>query len=228
MPKYVPKERDVILAYLPGNSQAFLKRIQVYLKAKEKLVGLPSGDMNLHQIRVENILGEDPEDLQALLELAVLYEVQGELVQATNVLEKILKKLEANKQECPDIYRQLGTLYEYQGDNEYALSAYRDACDNWAEGGLKLRPVICLRKLPPHYQDFLVCGISSQIARCQRDFDEVVERKFDNVELRAQRSVIRLGFLGRVGTTEIVGRIGSISSVRHRRLLNKLATYLVK
>ena len=38
MPKYVPpKEGDVILAYLPGNSQAFLKRIQVYLKAKQKV-----------------------------------------------------------------------------------------------------------------------------------------------------------------------------------------------
>ena len=41
MPKYVPpKEGDVILAYLPGNSQAFLKRIQVYLAAKERLVNL--------------------------------------------------------------------------------------------------------------------------------------------------------------------------------------------
>ena len=147
----------------------------------------------------------------------MLYEVQGELSEATDVLEKVLDLVE--KRDCPDIYMQLGTLYEHQGDSEYALDAYREACKKWQEGGLKLRPAICLRKLPPDYQDFLVCGISSQTGRYQPDFDEIVDCEFDRVSLRSRQSVIRLGFLGRVGTKEIVGHIGTISVVRQRGLL---------
>jgi mRNA interferase MazF len=229
MPKYVPpKEGDVILAYLPGNSQAFLKRIQVYLAAKERLVNLDPTRLQQHQQRVDNALNENPDDVEKLHELAILYELQGEFSKATDVLEDLLEKLLEVNQDCPDIYMQLGALYEAQERDEGALDAYREACENWKKGGLKLRPAICLRKLPPHYQDFLVCGISSQTARRQLDFDEVVGREFDRVKLMAEQSVIRLGFLGRVGTTEIVGRIGSISPTRHRRLLKKLGTYLVK
>ena len=228
LPRRRAREGDVILAYLPGNSQAFLKRIQVYLEGKEKLVGLSARDLIPHQTRVESLLAGDPSNVEALLELAVLYEVKDELHEAANVFEEIREKLLANKQDCPDIYRQLGSLYERQRDDEYALSAYREACDNWAKGGLKLRPAICLRKLPPNYQDYLVCGISSQTAWYQDNFDEVVPREFDNVKLTAEKSVIRLGFLGRVGTQEIAGPIGSISEVRRRRLLRKLSKYLVK
>ena len=220
------QERDVILAYLPGNSQAFLNRIQVYLEAKEKLVDMSPAEMQVHQRLVKEALDEDPGNIQALLKLVVLYEVQDELSKATDVLEKILGL--AEKRDCPDIYMQLGTLYEHQGYSKDALDAYREACEKWKEGGLKLRPAICLRKLPPDYQDFLVCGISSQTARHQTNFDEIVEREFDNVNLRSKQSVIRLGFLGRVGTKEIVGHIGSITSVRHRRLLKKLSEYLVE
>lgn len=219
------RERDVILAYLPGNSQAFLNRIQIYLEAKERLVDLPARDMNLHQKRLESVLAGDPDDIQALLELAVLYEVQDELPEATDILEEILDLVE--KRDCPDIYRQLGTLYEYQGQNKEALDAYREACEKWQEGGLKLRPAICLRKLPPSYSDFLVCGISSQITRRESDFDVLVGSTIDDVNLTAEQSVIRLGFLGRVGTQEVVGHIGSISVPRHRRLLKKLSDYLV-
>ena len=219
------RERDVILAYLPGNSQAFLNRIQVHLEAKEKLVDMSPAEVQVHQRLVEKALEDDPNKMQALLELTVLYEVQGELSEATDVLEKILRLVE--KRDCPDIYMQLGTLYEHQGDSEYALDAYREACKKWQEGGLKLRPAICLRKLPPDYQDFLVCGISSQTARCQPNFDEIVGREFDSVNLSSEKSVIRLGFLGRVGTEEIVGHIGTISVVRQRGLLKKLGEYLV-
>ena len=225
LPSRPIQERDVILAYLPGNSQAFLNRIQVYLEAKEKLVDMSPAEMQVHQRLVEAAREDDPDDIQALLKSAVFYEVQDELSKATDVLEKILDLVE--QRDCPDIYMQLGTLYEHQGYSENALDAYREACEKWQEGGLKLRPAICLRKLPPDYQDFLVCGISSQTARYQANFDEIVEREFDNVNLRSEQSVIRLGFLGRIGTTEIVGHIGSISVVRHRRLLKKLGEYLV-
>ena len=219
------KERDVILAYLPGNSQAFFNRIQVYLEAKEKLVDMSPTEMQTQQRLVEARLKEDSDDIQARLELAVHYEVQDELCKATEMLEEILDLVE--KRDCPDIYMQLGTLYEHQGESEDALSAYREACEKWQEGGLKLRPAICLRKLPPDYQDFLVCGISSQTERYQANFDEIVPSQFDNVRLSSEKSVIRLGFLGRVGTKEIEGSIGSITPVRHRRLLQKLSQYLI-
>ena len=225
LPSKSIEEGNVILAYLPGNSQAFLNRIQVYLEAKEKFVDMSPTEMTVHQRLVEEALKDDPDDIQALLELAVLYEVQDDLSNATDRLERILDLV--GKRDCPDIYMQLGTLYEHQGDSEYALSAYREACEKWQEGGLKLRPAICLRKLPPDYQDFLVCGISSQTARYQKNFDEKVQSEFDSVKLRSKQSIIRLGFLGRVGTEEIVGTIGSISVVRRRRLLKKLADYLV-
>ena len=226
LPSKSIEEGNVILAYLPGNSQAFLNRIQVYLEAKEKFVEMSATEMRVQQRLVENALKADPNDIQALLELAVLYEVQDDLSNATDRLERILDLVE--KRDCPDIYMQLGTLYEHQGDSEYALSAYREACEKWQEGGLKLRPAICLRKLPPDYQDFLVCGISSQTARYQENFDEKVQTEFDSVKLRSKQSIIRLGFLGRVGTKEIVGTIGSISDDRRKRLLKKLADYLVK
>ncbi len=226
-PPSIPiQERDVILAYLPGNSQAFLNRIQVYLETKEKLVGMSSTEMEVHQGLIRDTLKSDPANIQALLKLAVFYEVQNDLSQATEVLENMLELV--NQIDCPDIYMQLGTLYEHQEDSENALDAYREACEKWKEGGLKLRPAICLRKLPPNYQDFLVCGISSQLARFQEKFDEIVESKFDNVKLMSEKSVIRLGFLGRVGTEEIVGRIGTITPVRHRRLLQRLSQYLIE
>ncbi len=84
------QERDVILAYLPGNSQAFFNRIQVYLEAKEKLVDMSPAEMQVHQRLVEEALADHPDDIQALLKLAVLYEVQDELSKATDVLEKIV------------------------------------------------------------------------------------------------------------------------------------------
>jgi mRNA interferase MazF len=43
-----------------------------------------------------------------------------------------------------------------------------------------------------------------------------------------EESLIRLGFLVVVPRAKIVGSIGSISSERHRRLLQRLSEYLVK
>ena len=94
---------------------------------------------------------------------------------------------------------------------------------------IKRRPGICLRKLPGNYQQFLVCGLSSQIHLCIKDFDEIVKPSNDNLrELRSDPSVIRLGFLDRVRIWEVRGSIGSISPERHRRLLKRLSKYLAE
>ena len=218
-------ERDVILVYLLGNSQSFLKRVQVYLRAREKLIGLPPEDLQRHQKRIDDALEANSDDIQALLELAVLLEVQDDLPEATNVLEDVLEKLSERQEDRSDVYIPLGSLYERQERYDEARHAYEEG----EKSGLKLRSAICLRKLPPtYYKEFLVCGISSQITRTEANFDEVVGNTVDNsVKLNAKQSVIRVGFLGRIRTEEIVGSIGEISTVRHRRLLKKLSEYLV-
>ena len=99
------------------------------------------------------------------------------------------------------------------------------------EQNVKARPAICLRKMPPNYQEFLVCGLSSDMNLHVEDFDEIVTPKNDTNEKLGNlqcESVIRLGFLDRVRTEIVRGSIGSISVERHRRLLKKLSDYLVK
>ncbi len=42
-----------------------------------------------------------------------------------------------------------------------------------ADGKLKERPAIFLREMPP-YRDLLVCGVSTQLHRHVKDFDELL------------------------------------------------------
>ena len=222
---YTPQERDVILVYLLGNAQTFLRRVQVYLKTKQKLIALPPASLPVHQAKVENELIGDPNNISKRLELAVFHEIQDKLSEATGELEEVINLLVKREEDCPDIYIRLGSLYELQGNYDHAHSAYKEG----QEFGLKLRPAVCLRKLPT-YNEFLVCGLSTKVNR----FNEVLDEKVSPNEekglqgLKASQSMIRLGFLGRVRIEEIAGRIGSISVPRHRRLLKKLGEYLVK
>jgi mRNA interferase MazF len=45
-----------------------------------------------------------------------------------------------------------------------------------ADGQIKNRPVVILRKMPP-YGDLLVCGVSTQLQQSVPDFDELVMSK---------------------------------------------------
>lgn len=96
------------------------------------------------------------------------------------------------------------------------------------ERNIKRRPAICLRKMPPTYQEFLVCGLSTNLNQHVKNFDEKITPQDDNLKNLQGESVIRLGFLDRVRTEVVRGSIGSISVERHRRLLKKLSDYLVK
>jgi mRNA interferase MazF len=91
---------------------------------------------------------------------------------------------------------------------------------------IKNRPALILR-IMPRYQDFLVCGISSQLKQYVRDFDELIlgDDDFESSGL-VKVSVIRLGFLTVIPSRQIIGSIGSISRIRHRRLLQNLSQYL--
>ena len=96
-----------------------------------------------------------------------------------------------------------------------------------ADGQLKNRPVVLLRRLPP-FGDFLVCGVSTQLSQRVPDFDEVVapgDPDFPASRLKAA-SLIRLGFLVALPANALLGRIGALSAARHRRLLANLCRHL--
>lgn len=98
-----------------------------------------------------------------------------------------------------------------------------------ANGGVKNRPTIILREMPP-FQDMLVCGVSTRLHQEIKGFDEIIAP--NDADFAASglvgKSLIRLGFLAVVPQTQIAGVIGAISPERHRRLLKKLSDYLVQ
>lgn len=98
-----------------------------------------------------------------------------------------------------------------------------------ADGVSKNRPAVILREMPP-FRDALVCGLSKQLHQAAKDFDEVVSPSDADFVSRGlkEESLIRLGFLVVVPRNKILGSIGSISSERHRRLLERLSNYLAK
>jgi mRNA interferase MazF len=106
-------------------------------------------------------------------------------------------------------------------EGDVLLAALRQA-----DGAIKDRPVLFLRRMPP-FDDFLVCGVSSQLQHAA-ELDEVISP--NNPDFRTSglksASLIRLGFLAVLPRSDFKGRIGSVSSARHKRLLNKLAEFL--
>ena len=98
-----------------------------------------------------------------------------------------------------------------------------------ADGVIKNRPSIILREMPP-YRDFLVCGVSTQLDKEVKGFDHVISSTNDDFKSTGLRatSLVRLGFLAVLPSTQIIGAIGSLSSIRHRRLLKTLSDYLIQ
>jgi len=99
-----------------------------------------------------------------------------------------------------------------------------------SDGKTKLRPVLLLRQLPPPYNDFLVCGISSQLHQKINDFDDLISENDDDFKKSGiiKESIIRLSFLAVTSVNIIAGTIGKISEQRHQKLLRRLSDYLVK
>ena len=98
-----------------------------------------------------------------------------------------------------------------------------------SDGKIRNRPAIILRKMPP-YQDCLVCGVSTKLHQLVPGFDELIKSGDDDFVASGliSDSVIRLGFLAVLPRNRILGSIGSISRQRHKGLLERLSTYLVK
>jgi len=98
-----------------------------------------------------------------------------------------------------------------------------------ADCRIKHRPAIILRELPK-YNDFLVCGISTQLRQYVKDFDEIISPADSDFTASGliTTSIIRLGFLAVLPHKSIAGAIGEISTKRHLRLLKTLSDYLFK
>ncbi len=93
-------------------------------------------------------------------------------------------------------------------------------------GTEKIRPALCLRKLPENYKAFIVCGLSRKLENEVKGFDEIADKdKDEDVNFLIDTSLIRLGFLDQKGVDDIPGYIGSISTERHRRLLEKISEF---
>ena len=96
-----------------------------------------------------------------------------------------------------------------------------------ADGQIKNRPVVLLRRLPP-FGDFLVCGVSTQLQQRVEGFDEVIvpaDKEFAATGLKAA-SLIRLGFLAVLPQSALLGKIGSLTPERRLRLLANLCRHL--
>jgi mRNA interferase MazF len=94
-------------------------------------------------------------------------------------------------------------------------------------GGSKLRPALILRQLPK-YNDFLVCGIFTQINQYIKDLDEILNE--DDIDFHQtglhKTSLIRIFFLAVVSSQNISGTIEKIPFQLHKDLLQRLAKFL--
>jgi mRNA interferase MazF len=97
-----------------------------------------------------------------------------------------------------------------------------------AGGAPKLRPALVLSLLPGPFQNVLICGISTQVHKVIRDWDELMattESDFARSGLH-RNSAIRLSYLYSAERSEITGIIGEIDSSRLERLLTRLSDHL--
>jgi mRNA interferase MazF len=93
----------------------------------------------------------------------------------------------------------------------------------------KNRPALILRKAP-RYNDYLVCGISSQVHEEVKDFDLLIDRNhpdFSSSGLKYE-GVVRLFFLAIVREDEIKGSIGKLSRPTLQELQKRLSDYIFK
>jgi mRNA interferase MazF len=96
-----------------------------------------------------------------------------------------------------------------------------------SNGQTKKRPAIVLRSMPP-FGDLLVCGVSTQLHQQVAGFDDTIEPSHPDFAASGVKStsLIRLGFLAVLPASSLSGKIGQIDPKRHRRLLERLASYL--
>lgn len=94
-----------------------------------------------------------------------------------------------------------------------------------ADDQVKARPAVVLRQMPP-FDDYLVCGVSSQVRQAVTGFDEILQPDAQN-RLRVV-SVVRLGFLTVLPSSNIKGVMGEIPLPILQSLRSRLANFLTQ
>lgn len=98
-----------------------------------------------------------------------------------------------------------------------------------ADGAKKIRPALVLALFPP-FDDYLVCGISTQLRHAVPNFDDILttdDPDFLTSGLKTT-SLVRLGFLNSLPDERIAGVLGEISPDRLQRLCQNLADFIAR
>jgi len=92
----------------------------------------------------------------------------------------------------------------------------------------KYRPVLLLSRMPGPFDDWLICGITSQLRHEVEGWDEVVKRADSDFKSSGLKvpSLIRIGKLATVEEAVLEGVLGEISSERLMRILKRLMNHL--
>lgn len=96
-----------------------------------------------------------------------------------------------------------------------------------ADGKIKERPVVLLKKLPA-FNEWLICGITSQLWQATDGFDLLIDEKHPDFKTSGLKmpGLIRLGFLHVIEERKLPGDIGNLSKETHRQLIDNLTNYL--
>ena len=81
----------------------------------------------------------------------------------------------------------------------------------------------------PLFDDWLVCGVSTQLHQRVEGLDESIEPLHGDFAISGLKaaSVIRLGFLTVLPASRFLGILGRISRERHHRLLQSLCRHVI-
>ena len=97
-----------------------------------------------------------------------------------------------------------------------------------SDGSFKKRPALILKQMPK-YEDYLICGISTNLSQEIKDFDALLLKNselFKNTGLY-EDSLIRLSHLLVIPIKDIYGTIGFVLVEIHSKMLQRLSNYLI-
>lgn len=93
----------------------------------------------------------------------------------------------------------------------------------------KFRPALLVGKLPGHFEDWLICMISSRLHHQVPHFDEIISPEDEDFQISGlhSKSLIRVGRMAIVDSSIFAGTIGEISPARMDKIKGNLASWLV-
>lgn len=96
-----------------------------------------------------------------------------------------------------------------------------------SDGKRKRRPALLLKQMPP-FNDWLLCGVSTQLHQKVKDFDILLdsEEAYFPATGLFKSSIIRLGFLAVLPSAQILGKIGEVPTDIRNRALEMLRQHL--